>query len=334
MKAAGRARSLRPVKSNLDLMLGLRIAAFAAAAELPKRIKVLNWGENKTASGRRAFVGATTLASLSANQARHGFVEIALDYEHNTVPGTKAYRDSAEPRAVAAYGVLDVVQGEGIFFTPSRWTPSGEKNAFEFQDLSPAPATNAAGEVFFVHSVALCRQGDVEDLHFVTLSVGSGNQEAVMDYKSELLKLLNLDATATDADIGKAVAAVKPAPAPEPMTAKVTDLEGKVTALTADFAAQKAADLKRQRDAIVAQAARDGKVIPLTNEQVAAMDIAALSTMVEKLTVTVPLEKRTPAVEAMTAQGGSPAIAAYNAIKDPEERARFYSENRDKILGK
>jgi hypothetical protein len=36
----------------------------------------------------------------------------------------------------------------------------------------------------------------------------------------------------------------------------------------------------------------------------------------------------------MTAQGGSPAIAAYNAIKDPEERARFYSENRDKILGK
>ncbi|MBU4460301.1 MAG: phage protease [Verrucomicrobia bacterium] len=321
------------MKSNLDLLLGLRLTAFASAAELPKRFKILSWGDNKTASGRPARVGGKTLATLSAMQSRMGFEEVALDFEHNTVPGTKAHKESSEPRPVAAYGTLDVVQGEGLFFNVSRWTPEGTRSALNFQDLSPAPATDDAGEVIFVHSVALCRNGDVEGLHFVTLSVETGNQEElVMDYKAILVKLLKLPEAATDADIEKAATAVSE-PAPAPMTAKVTDLEGKIVSLTADVAAVKAADLKRQRDAIVSGAVAAGKVIPLTAEQIAAMDLAALSTMVEKLPATVPLDQRTPRVEPLTAQGGNPVIAQYNAIKDPVERARFYSENRTKILG-
>jgi len=117
------------------------------------------------------------------------------------------------------------------------------------------------------------------------------------------------------------------------MTAKVKDLETKVVALSTDLAAVKTADLKRQRDAIVSGAVAAGKVIPLTADQVAAMDLTALSTMVEKLPVTVPLAARTPAVEPMTAQGGNPVIAQFSAIRDPEERARFYETNRTKILG-
>jgi len=328
------ACSVRPVKSNLDLLLGLRIEAFASAAELPKRMKVLGWGENRTASGRKATVGLKTLAVLAANQAKFGFGEIALDYQHNTVPGTKAYEESAEPRPVAAFGPVEVVRGEGLFLAPSRWTPSGAKNALEFQDLSPAPATDENGEVIFVHSVALCRQGDVDDLHFVPFSVGSGNQEAAMDHKAELCKMLKLDpTTATDADISKAIAAVTSTPAPEPMAAKVSGMESKLVTLTADLAGVKAADLKRQRDAITDKAVRDGKVIPLTTDQIGAMDLATLSTLVEKLPSTVPLDQRTPRVEPLTAQGGNPVIAQYNAIKDPVERARFYSENRTKILG-
>lgn len=320
------------MKSNLDLLLGLRIGAFASAAELPQRFKILGWGENKTASGRPARVGRKTLTTLSAMQKRLGFEEVALDFEHNTVPGTKAHKESTEPRAVAAYGTLDVVEGEGLYFNVSRWTPEGTKSALNFQDLSPAPATDDSGEVIFVHSVALCRNGDVEGLHFVTLSVETGTQEErVMDYKAILVKLLKLPESATDADIEKAAVSVSE---PALMSAKVTDLEGKVVALTATVEAVRAADLKRQRDAILAQAARDGKVIPLTAEQISAMDLAALSTMVEKLPVTVPLEKRTPAVEPMAAQGGNPTIAAYNAIQDPEERARFFEANREKIVGK
>jgi len=337
MNRLRRARSLRAVKSDcrqqVNVLLGLRVAAFAAGAELPKRFKVLSWGDNPTASGRVARVGSKTLATLSATQKRLGFGEVALDFEHNTVKGTRAYEESAEPRPVAAYGTLDVVEHDGVFFNVSRWTPDGEKNALNFQDLSPAPAMDESGEVVFLHSVALCRQGDVEGLHFVTLSVGSGNQEDPMDHKATLLKVLKLPATATDEDIQTAADAARP-PDIAAMTAKVSDLEGKVTALSADLAALKAADVKRQRDAIVAQAAREGKVIPLSAEQIGAMDLAALADMVGKLPVTVPLSKRTPAVEPMSAQGGNPAIAQYNAITDPEERAKFYAANREKILGK
>lgn len=335
MRRSARAPSLRAVKSNLDVLLDIRLAAFASSAELPKRFLVLGWGENKTASGRPARVGRKTLSALSATQKRMGFEEVALDFEHNTVPGTRAYRESAEPRPVAAYGTLEAVEGEGIFFNVSRWTPEGTKSAPNFQDLSPAPATDPAGEVFFVHSVALCRNGDVEGLHFATLSVETGNQEErVMDYKKILIQLLKLGEGATDADIETAVAAVAEPPSATTLGAKIGELEGKVVGLTADLAAVKSADVKRQRDAIVASASAAGKVIPLSAEQIEKLDLAALSTMVEKLPPTVPIAQRTPRVEPLAAPYKETVIAQYNAISDPAERARFYEANREKILGK
>lgn len=309
----------------MDVLLDLRVAAFAAADKLPGRILVLPWGDNKTASGRKAIVGPKTLSVLPAMQKSLGFEEVALDYEHNTVRGTRAYQDSEEPRAVAAYGALSVVEGEGVVFIPSRWTPSGQKKAFEFQDLSPAPATDENGEVIFMHSVALCRNGDVEDLRFVTLSVGSG-EATHQEEKTMGTELTELNGRIDT--LQHAVDALRADLAP------ATAAAAKIETLSADLAAMKAAEVKRQRDTIVAGAATAGKVIPLTAEQIEAMDVQALSTMVGKLPVTVPLHKRTPAVEPLSATGGNPTLAQYNAIRDPDERAAFYRANRDKILGR
>ncbi len=324
------------MKSKFDVLLDLRVAAFATAAELPKRLKLLSWGDNPTASGRRARVGRKTLAALSAMQKRAGFEEIALDFEHGTVPGTRAYKESMEPRPVAAYGTLDVIENEGVFFNVSRWTPKGEAEALNYQDLSPAVATDEAGEVIFIHSAALCRNGDIEGLRFVTLSVNdAGNQETGdMDYKKLLLQLLKLPDDTPDDAIEKAVAAVtEPASEVAAMAAKVTSLVTRVEALTAELQAVKDGDVKRQREAICARAAAEGKVIPLSAEQVAKTEPAVLADMVSKLAVTVPLHRRTPEVEPHTAAGGNPVIEQYNAITDPEERSKFFNANRGKILG-
>ena len=56
-----------------------------------------------------------------------------------------------------------VIPGEGLFIENLRWTPEGEASVKggHHPDLSPAIKTNDAGEVVFVHSAALCRQGGV-----------------------------------------------------------------------------------------------------------------------------------------------------------------------------
>lgn len=322
----------------------MRLPAFAAeGAALPKIIRVLNWGENKTASGRKAVCGSLTLSALRANQERFGFAEVALDYEHNTVPGTRAYRESQEPRKVAAYGTLVPIEGEGVFFVPSRWTPSGLKDALEFQDLSPAPATSQEGEVIFIHSVALCRQGDIEDLHFVPFSATNPTREEthqeieIMDYKAKLIELVNalgigaaLAPDATDAELEARVSEVAKAKADAGAGVQAMS---DVTALAADVKALKARDVERELAEIRSQAAREGKVIPLSAEQLAATAPAVLRDMVARLPATVPLSRRTPAVEPLSAAGNS-IIEKYNAISDPEERARFFAAHRADIVGK
>lgn len=333
MRPFSRVRIVRGMKSQLDLFLGLKAAAFAqGAAELPKRLKVLAWGDNATASGRPVRVGAKTLQTLSVNQKRFGFDEVALDFEHNTVPNTKAFKEAKEPRPVAAYGAVEAVENDGLFFNVSRWTPEGEKSALNYQDLSPAIHQDENGEVLFVHSVGLCRQGDVEGLHFVPFSVETG----AMDYKAKLIEMLELSEGATDADIQAALDSLEAAPDEmAAMTSQVAELTGRIATLSADLEAVKGESDSRRRQEICERAAREGKVIPLTAEEIAATSVATLSAMVEKLEATVPLNRQTPAGDPPPSSASSTAvIEQYNAISDPEERARFFNAHREKILGR
>ncbi|WP_448579259.1 phage protease [Thermosphaera sp.] len=312
---------------SLDILLDLRVVAFAQSAQLPRRFKLLGWGDNATASGRKVHVGRKTLAVLADTQKQTGYEEIALDFEHCTVPGTRAYKESAEPRPVAAYGTLDVVENEGVFFDVSRWTPKGEAEALNFQDLSPAVATDENGEVVFIHSVALCRNGDIDGLKFVTLSV-TEIAPATMDYRKLLVTLLQLPDDAPDDEIKKAVDAVLGL-----QGGPMSPLSARVEALTAEVRALKEMDTQRRRDAVCARAAAEGKVIPLSAAQIARMDPDLLDELVSKLPAIVPLHRRTPAVESLSPPGACALIAQYNAIPDPEGRAKFFNANRARILG-
>jgi phage I-like protein len=137
-----------------------------SSGSLPKRIQLLRWGDNPSVKGT-VKVGVATLAGLEAEQRRTGFEEIAVDFEHNTVPGSAEYERSQEPRAVAAYGVPRVIAGEGLFLEQVRWTPTGQREAANFADLSPAVSLFPSREVRFIHSAALTRTGAVPGLHLV-----------------------------------------------------------------------------------------------------------------------------------------------------------------------
>lgn len=265
-------------------------APAAGAAALPPRIVVCPWGVSRALDGGAVIVNETTAAVLAANQAKAGFGEIVLDFNHNTWGGTGEDGRPArvqEPVKVAAYGTLEVVPGEGIVFTPRNWTPEGSAHFLggHYKDLSPTVFKNAAGEVVFVHSVSLCRQGQIEGLHAYAAGLAavlSADQPPAipdqrtpgpMDHKQLLIALLGLSADATDEAIASAAAEaaekLKTPPGPDGEAAGAEALAARVDTL--------------ERTIVLDGAARDGKVIPLSAEALAALPLPALKDMVSNL---------------------------------------------------
>jgi len=135
------------------------------ADELPSRIKILNWGPNKTLDGD-ITLDAESYKVFYANQSSIGRAFCPLDFNHNTVPGTTEYKNDKAPRAIAAYGVPTIYPDDGMYMEYLQWTPSGIKSAKDFQDLSPAVLLDDNNRVIGMHSCALTPAGSIENLSF------------------------------------------------------------------------------------------------------------------------------------------------------------------------
>lgn len=271
------------------------VAGAALAGEaLPTRIKLFNWGTNEAVGEKPFVVNERTLASLAANQEALGFDRIALDYNHQSVPGHPNFKP--DPREHAAFGSVECVAGDGLYFTSLAWTPSGEANARNYADLSPTPlADPETGEVLFIHSVALCTQGKVKGLHFLSadfLSVTITNPEiekpdpVTMDPKKLLLTLLGLPDTATDEEI---TAAAKTHA--DKMSASGDNAELK--ALSASVQRLLSAQDEITRTNLIEAAVRAGKLIPASVRDLPTEHLQkVLADLPENV---VPLSARTPA---------------------------------------
>jgi hypothetical protein len=156
-------------------------------AELPSRIKVLDWGKSKTLDGEILF-DEKSAECFYDNQHAIGRTLAPLDFNHNTVKGTQAYDADKEPRAVAGYGVPTVVANDGLYYEYMRWTPSGNKSARDYADLSPAVITDQDNRVIAIHSCALTPAGAVENLSFY-----SADDVASLMAKTGKLKAHNSD---------------------------------------------------------------------------------------------------------------------------------------------
>ncbi len=310
----------KPDKVILLRTTGVAVSLSADAAKLPRRIKVLNWGDNPNCHGKRVNVGALFVKCLNADT--YPYRKVALDFEHNTFPGTAAYKESKEPRPVAGFGTIEAVEGDGVYITMSSWTPDGEKMAANYADVSAGAVTDKEGNLVAVASVALCRAGAVDGMDFVEAPLSGGissalsgiinNQEGglkpaapiqkgnAMDYKALLLKLLGLGEDATDEAIQAALDAAGKKPTQEEQDAAlsaavktavaeaVKPIEEKVAALSAAAVAHEKADL-------IAEAAREGKVIALGADAIGKITVEDLKATIAKTPVTVPLNARTPA---------------------------------------
>lgn len=290
-------------------------AGLLAAKELPRRMKFADWGDATGVGGKRIRVNSLSVASIPIQQAKNGWDRISLDYEHNTLKGTPEFERTREPRAIAAHGRVDIVPGDGLYLDDLVWTPHGVTYAREYCDLSPAPLQTADDTIVGVHSVALCRHGVIDGLRAYSVELpdeGASN----MDWKKWLADLCGMPEDTADADLKKGFMAKVSALCAEaiaPVVAVAEDLKTKLTALSAGDPAQtitalsadvtglktEIVDLKsgierRDRSDIVRQAALDGKVIPLSAEQLDVTPVATLRDMAAKLAVTVPMEQRTP----------------------------------------
>ena len=315
----------KPDKVILLRTTGTEVALSADAAKLPKRIKILNWGDNPNCHGKRVNVGPLFAKCLAA--ATYPYRKVALDFEHNTFPGTAAYKESSEPRPVAGFGTVEVVEGQGVFLTMSAWTPDGEKNAVNFDDVSAGAVTDKDGNVVAVASVALCRAGAVDGMDFVEAPLSGGVSSALsgiinnskkqkgqaMDFKALLIKSLGLGDDAADEAIK---AALEKALNKEPVNNEEQEaaMSAAVKAAVAEavkpiqeqVAALSASAVAHQKQDLIAAAAREGKVIALSADALAKISVEDLQATIAKTAVTVPLNARTPGKVKENGAGGEP----------------------------
>lgn len=313
----------KPDKVILLRTTGVAVALSADAAKLPRRIKVLNWGDNPNCHGKRVNVGPLFAKCLSA--AVYPYRQVALDFEHNTFPGTAAYKESREPRPVAGFGSIEVVEGRGVYLTMSSWTPEGEKMAVNYADVSAGAVTDKDGNVVAVSSVALCRAGAVDGMDFVEAPLSGGvssalsgiinnnNQEGqAMDFKALLIKSLGLGDDATDEAIQAALAKALERKPDENQEARQAAMSAAVKAAVAEavkpiqeqVAALSAAAVAHEKRDLVAEAAREGKVVALSADALAKLSVEDLKATIAKTAVTVPLSAKTPATVKETAPSG------------------------------
>lgn len=333
-----------PANASTITLHALRAAGLPLADTPPTRLVVMPWGVLTSRVGSFTVDGLTAAVFRDNQNKMRLDGRLALDFEHNTLEGTAAYKASAEPRPVAAWGLASVVLNEGIVFDDLQWTPEGLSawNGKLYQDISPAPFRDKAGRVIALHSAALCRHGELEGLtiHAAASPRVSGYLAALSaqplsalnstptPMKEALLKLLTalgvtLADSASDEEItaalNTAAAAAKPAvDKPDPMSAQVT---AQVTALSAEFEAFK-------KQALLDAASAAGKVIPLSAEQIVLTPLSVLSALcAAAVPGAVPL---TTTTTTQTVPGAKPDALSAETLKlaaqmglTPEEVTQF-----------
>jgi phage I-like protein len=308
----------------------------SADGKLPERFKVLNWGENANTNKIKVVVNEALVRSMAC--PLYPWPVVALDFQHNTVPGHKAYLETSEPRKVAGFGAIEVVEGDGVYMRMQRWTPEGRSNALNFDDVSAAPVRDEAGNVIGIHSVALCRNGAVPGMDFVrvplavsesviaALSVNT-NKEKSMDFKALLITTLGLDPEIGDEELkAKVVEALRPKAAAQPdpdalsavFTAKLAEKLGplaqRVDALSADNAALKKSMAARDKQALIDAAGREGKVAALAADVLDGMTVDQVREHCAALSVSVPMDGRNG--------GANPGGGAKNISAEQREIAQ------------
>ena len=235
-----------------------------AIKKLPSEIRILPWGESPY-NGGKLIVNSVSLKEIPQMQAAYNFDRIALDFNHNSLESSPSFK--GEPLKVAAYASLEVRDGQGLFFTNIEWTKEGKEfvEGGHYGDISPTVKTNDKGEVIFVHSAALCRQGRIPGLElfsadFLTQNTKNNMEELLKKYKALLCTILNLPEDCEDAAIEDA--AKKFAQSNKNPPAENPEKKEETAGLEALSSRIDAIEAAGQKKALIDDAIKQGKVIP------------------------------------------------------------------------
>ncbi|HPA20946.1 MAG TPA: phage protease [Verrucomicrobiae bacterium] len=340
-QTAGKRSAKSPpprVIGRTGLPKGVSLVAFEAGPlpavkdgeDLPERLLILPWGRHETNKGV-IICEANTAAIFNQQQAKWRRKRGVLDFQHNTLKGSPAYR--GEPAKIAARGTFELVEGEGVYLSGLEWTPEGEAayRGGHYEALSPAVVRDDACNVILCDSAAMCRQGEIDGLMLfaaeaditkliAALAADDPIQTEEAMYKNLIVTLINainkyfkagataLSADSTEEDVSGAVEAcvqkmeqggAKPAKgdAPEGLAADVVTRAVKAATepLIKRLDAFESRAQSSERDALVEQASRECKVIPLSAESIAKTDVATLREIIENLPAgEVPTDRATP----------------------------------------
>lgn len=189
-----------------DKIAAPKFAIDGASENPPARLLILPWGESSYDGGTaKLVVDGRSLVLIPEAQRNSNFDKLALDFNHNSIPGSESY--TGEPVKVAAYGVLEIVPNDGIYLAKLEWTADGEKawRGGYYRDISPAVLSDRHGVVYFVHSAALCRNGRIPGLEVFSADFLKPKTKATMDkYKQMVCRLLGVAEDTDDATIESA----------------------------------------------------------------------------------------------------------------------------------
>lgn len=295
-----------------------------AAGNLPEKIKILNWGVNQTAFGD-IEVNDLTLSAIEAQRDADTYRRIVIDFEHQSERNSKNFVPS--PRLHAGYGDAICLAGDGLYVEKVAYTPAGKKYAPEYADVSGAVSLIKGTRVVGgLRSVALCPNGAARDMVFL-----SGDEAYVC--ATGVCRLQVKDAVflrgdeapgsevvtlATDGDHERAKLIEQISALNEALKALASDLktvkdentllrdsnknlieelQNRVTTLSAESSAAVASAERSERLLLLDGAKRDGKILPLSADQCAALPIDDLREIVGRAKAgVVPLVPKTPLV--------------------------------------
>ncbi len=203
-------------RSTASSIVCLGALAFDATdgQPLPTRMLIAKWGENVMRGTKEKFVVNDNVArNLAAGQAARGIDGVPGDYEHQASAGHPNFKPGAR-EYWAKNGKVEVVPGEGIYYSPGDYTPSGKQHAAGYQDLSGVFIVNKkTREVMAITSVSLCEHGQVEGAEFkqAALAIAAAMQqgETVMEQiLTHLRDLLDISEDAKPEDINASLEAL------------------------------------------------------------------------------------------------------------------------------
>lgn len=156
--------------------------------DLPTEIRILGRGDNPNTKLPKLLVGEVTEKVLPQNQIQFGHARVPICYDHCLDEDAPEYV-KGQPKAIFGYGDVQL-DPDGIKLNNVTWTPLGEREARNYEDISPTVAVDPKGNVVFVRSVSLTPAGSVHGLHFFSAAVKLG---AALNNDEDITKQTMID---------------------------------------------------------------------------------------------------------------------------------------------